>query len=55
LQGMRERAKVVEGELTLWSKPDSGTEVELTIPAPRAYCKQPASRRSMSMFSGKGT
>jgi len=55
LQGMRERAKVVEGKLTLWSKPDSGTEVELTIPASRAYFKQPTRRRSMSMFSGKGT
>jgi signal transduction histidine kinase/ligand-binding sensor domain-containing protein len=55
LQGMRERAKVVEGRLILRSKPDSGTEVELTIPASRAYSKQPAPRRSMSMFSGKGT
>ncbi len=55
LQGMQERAKVVEGKLTLCSKPDSGTELELTIPACRAYSKQPTPRRSMSMFSGKGT
>jgi signal transduction histidine kinase len=55
LQGMQERAKVVEGKLTLCSKPDSGTEVELTIPASIAYSKQPTPRRSMSMFSGKGT
>jgi signal transduction histidine kinase/ligand-binding sensor domain-containing protein len=55
LQGMQERAKIVEGKLTLWSEPDSGTEVELTIPASKAYSKQPTPRRSMSMFSGKGT
>jgi signal transduction histidine kinase len=55
LQGMQERAKVVEGKLTLCSEPDSGTEVELTIPASIAYSKQPTPRRSMSMFSGKGT
>ncbi len=53
LQGMLEREKVVEGKLTLWSKPDSGTEVELTIPASRAYSKQSIPRRSISMFSGK--
>jgi signal transduction histidine kinase/ligand-binding sensor domain-containing protein len=55
LQGMQERAKVLEGKLTLWSKPDSGTEIELSIPASIAYSKQAAPRRSMSMFSGKGT
>jgi ligand-binding sensor domain-containing protein/signal transduction histidine kinase len=55
LQGMQERAKVVEGKLTLSSKPNSGTEVELYIPASIAYSKQPTPRRSMSMSSGKGT
>jgi signal transduction histidine kinase/ligand-binding sensor domain-containing protein len=55
LQGMQERAKVLEGRLTLWSKPDSGTEIELSIPASIAYSKQASPRRSMSMFSGKGT
>lgn len=36
LHGMRERAKVVDGKLTIWTGQDIGTEVELIIPAPRA-------------------
>jgi len=39
LHGMRERAKLVGGDLTIWSEVDSGTEVELSIPASRAYTK----------------
>ena len=37
LHGMRERAKLIGGNLTLWSELDSGTEVELSIPTARAY------------------
>ena len=37
LRGMRERAKLVGGKLTVWSGLDTGTEVELSIPAPHAY------------------
>ena len=37
LRGMRERAKLAGGKLTLWSAPDSGTEVELLIPGSAAY------------------
>ena len=37
LRGMHERAKRVGGNLEVWSKPDSGTEIELTIPASTAY------------------
>jgi ligand-binding sensor domain-containing protein/signal transduction histidine kinase len=37
LQGMRERAKKIGGKLDLWSRPGSGTEVELTVPASTAY------------------
>jgi len=37
LQGMRERAKRIGGKLDLWSRPGSGTEVELTVPASTAY------------------
>jgi len=33
LPGMRERAKLVGGKFAVWSKLDSGTEAELTIPA----------------------
>jgi signal transduction histidine kinase len=39
LHGMRERAKLVGGKLTIWSGPDSGTEIELSIPAAHAYSK----------------
>jgi signal transduction histidine kinase/ligand-binding sensor domain-containing protein len=42
LRGMRERAALAGGKLTLWSAPNAGMEVELVIPASRAY---PAARR----------
>jgi len=37
LPGMRERAKLIGGKLEVWSKLESGTEIELTIPGPFAY------------------
>jgi signal transduction histidine kinase len=37
LPGMRERAEIVGGRLEVWSKRDSGTEVELSIPGNIAY------------------
>jgi len=37
LNGMRERAKLVRGKLTVWTAPDSGTEIELSVPAVHAY------------------
>ena len=37
LPGMQERAKLIGGKLAIWSQLDSGTEVELTIPASVAY------------------
>jgi signal transduction histidine kinase len=39
LHGMRERAKLVGGKLTIWTELDSGTEIELMIPGARAYVK----------------
>jgi signal transduction histidine kinase len=39
LPGMRERAKLVGGKLTIWTELDSGTEIELIIPGTRAYGK----------------
>ncbi len=39
LHGMRERARLVGGKLTIWSEVESGTEIELIIPASRAYLK----------------
>jgi signal transduction histidine kinase/ligand-binding sensor domain-containing protein len=44
LRGLRERAKLVGGNLDVWSELDSGTEIELNIPAVNAYAKVPASR-----------
>jgi signal transduction histidine kinase len=37
LSGMRERAKLLRGKLTVWSAPGSGTEIELIVPAAHAY------------------
>jgi signal transduction histidine kinase len=37
LHGMRERAKLAGGKLAIWSEIDSGTQIELTIPASTAY------------------
>jgi signal transduction histidine kinase len=37
LPGMRERARKMGAQLELWSRPGSGTEVELTVPAAVAY------------------
>jgi len=52
LHGMRERAKIVGGQLDVWSELDSGTEVELSIPASRAYATSSARR---FWWSGKGS
>jgi signal transduction histidine kinase/streptogramin lyase len=46
LRGMRERAKLLRGKLTVWSERNSGTEVELIIPAARAYTPSPGLPRS---------
>ena len=53
LLGMRERTKLVGGNLEVWSKPDSGTEIELSIPASTAYTRSTNRRRFW--FSRKGT
>ena len=37
LRGMRERAKLIGGKISIWSRLTAGTEVELTVPARRAY------------------
>jgi len=46
--GMQERARLVGGKLAVWSKVNSGTEAELTIPASLAYVKSRSLRRSIS-------
>jgi signal transduction histidine kinase/ligand-binding sensor domain-containing protein len=55
LHGMRERAKLVGGTLVVWSRPDSGTEVELSIPASTAYATSPRRSWLSEKFSGKET
>ena len=50
---MRERAKLVGGKLTVWSEIDSGTEVELSIPASRLMSNVPGRRSWLSEFAGK--
>jgi len=47
LRGMRERAKLIGGRLEIWSAPKSGTELELTVPASRAYATAPSRRLSL--------
>ncbi len=41
LDGMRERARLAGGKLAIWSELNSGTEIELTIPASTAYATSP--------------
>jgi len=53
LRGMRERAKLMGGKLAVWSELDSGTEVELSVPASHVY--EPSSARRRSWLFGKDT
>jgi signal transduction histidine kinase len=39
LQGMRERAELIGGKLTIWTAAGSGTEIELSVPGPLAYVR----------------
>jgi signal transduction histidine kinase len=50
LPGIHERAALVGGKVSVWSQLDSGTEIELTIPASIAYTKAPP-----AVSSGKKT
>jgi signal transduction histidine kinase/ligand-binding sensor domain-containing protein len=45
LRGMRERAELIGGTLRVWSEQRSGAQVELTVPASRAYASSPGQRR----------
>ena len=49
IAGMRERTKLMGGALAVWTAPNSGTEVELTIPASRAYLPPPSIRSRWSV------
>jgi signal transduction histidine kinase/ligand-binding sensor domain-containing protein len=50
IQGMRERAARIGGRFYIWSGQGSGTEIELTIPAARAYRNAPLLRRWVQSF-----
>ena len=45
LPGARERAKRIGGRFDIWSEDGAGTEIELTVPASRAYARPQAQRR----------
>ena len=53
LQGMHERAQKIGGQLSFWSRPATGTEVELTVPAATAY--RNSSQNSKRLFSRRFT
>ena len=53
LPGMCERARLAGGKLMVWSELDSGTQLELSIPASVAFAKAPVPRGSTA--SGQGT
>ena len=40
LVGMQERTKRVRGEINIWSRPNAGTEVSLSVPASVAYVRE---------------
>jgi len=52
LRGMRERAQLIGGKLTMRSALDSGTEVELSVPSSRAYApaRPPRTMRALSRW-----
>jgi len=57
LPGLQERAQVAGGKLSVFSRLDSGTEIELTIPASIAYtkAKTPAAKTAGATDSGEIT
>jgi signal transduction histidine kinase len=53
LHGMRERAKLMGGKLTVWTATESGTEIELILPVARAYARSPRRSWFAEKFSWK--
>jgi len=53
LPGMRERATLIGGKLTVWSEVDAGTEVELRMPGGVAYTATRRGSWLSSRFAGK--
>lgn len=54
LRGMRERAAAIGGALEVWSEAGAGTEVELCVPAAKAYGTPRKGSRWAQRFAGKG-
>ncbi len=52
LSGMRERARQIGADLTLWSRPDAGTEIDLSLSATIAYGASPQ-RSPFGLFRRK--
>lgn len=48
LFGMRERAALIGGQFSVWSGPDSGTEIELSMAASRVYATSRAARSTVT-------
>jgi signal transduction histidine kinase/ligand-binding sensor domain-containing protein len=46
IHGMRERAELISGKLTVWTAQGSGTEIELSVPAVHAFAASSARWRS---------
>ena len=53
LAGMRERAQLIGGKLTVWSDVGEGTEVELRVPAAIAYTNARRGSWLSERFAGK--
>src|SRR5271165_949997 len=53
LSGMRERANAMGGKLVVWSEVGAGTEVELSVPAARAYSTARRGSWLSQKFAGK--
>ena len=53
LHGMRERAELTGGKLSVWTAAESGTEIELILPAARAYAASPRRSWFAEKFSWK--
>jgi signal transduction histidine kinase len=45
IPGMRERANLLGGKLTIWTAPASGTEIDLSVAASQAYVETSSQRR----------
>jgi signal transduction histidine kinase len=53
LRGMRERARLIGATLEIWSQVNTGTEIELNIPAECVYLSPNSSRLSLFSFPRK--